>query len=378
MVELVMIFLPLTMLLIKKVFKFKRNEFFNYLKTKTTNIASKNDKEVFILITLLSVIAIGSVIYTFYKIGLENNPILNMIKGANGTELDKLRIKAGREFSGNVYIRNIFAIAMTPFLSYIAYIYFRIQKNKNWFILFSVLFLSSILISFYDLQKAQILRYLVTFIIINIYFGDKINIKQVIIYGLVASLAIIFMYTFISEVPLENIFTFKSGPLNRIFLSQSMSVFLHYEVFTYRTSFLNGASFPRLISQNIFGVNHMRSGRSVMISLRPKKVLEGTAGVYNGLFIGEAYANFGFLGVIFSIIYIGAFLYFIHLFFVRSNKNPVTIALYAYFTINYERILNGGFIDFIYSPVMLFLVLLSIAIIISSRLLNRFIVAEKL
>lgn len=372
MVQTVMIFLPLTMLLFKRLLKVKKKEFFNYLNSNVSNIISKEDKEVFIIISLLSFISIGSIIYTYYKIGLSNNPILNLIKGASSIELAQLRTKAGRGFSGNVYIKNIFALALTPFLSYISYIYFRIQKNKKWFTIFILLFISSILIVFYDLQKAPVLRYLITFIIINIYFGDKINLKQVLIYGFSGVIAIIIMYVFISGESLGNIFTFRSGPLNRILLSQSMSVFLHYEVFTYRGHFIGGASFPSIISENIFGLNHLRSARWIMIILRPKLVKEGIAGVYNGLFVGEAYANFGLLGVAFSIIYVGLFLYLIHVYFIRHKKNAITLALYAYLTINYEGILHGGFVDFIYSPVMLFIVLVSIAIIVSSKIMKRY------
>lgn len=371
-VQAVMILMPLSMLLIKKTLKVKDQEFFDYLATNPKNISSNSDSEVFLIVTILSIVSVLSIGYTFYVIGLENNPIINMILGASSDKLARLRILAGREFTGNVYIRNIFAITMTPFLSYIAYIYLRIKRNKKWFVLFSILFISSLIITFYDLQKAQILNYFLTLIVINIYMGDKIKLKQLFIYASIAGIVIVLMYIFISGESISRILSFNSGPLNRIFLTQSMSIFLHYEVFTYIHPLLLGASFPSIISESLLGLEYERSARVVMETLRPDFVEQGIVGVYNGLFAGEAYANFSWIGIIFSIVYVGIFIYIMYIVFLRIKKTPVTIALYAYFTILYRKTIHGGFVDFIFRPIAIFIVLLCIGIVISSKYIRKY------
>ena len=55
----------------------------------------------------------------------------------------------------------------------------------------------------------------------------------------------------------------------------------------------------------IFGMEQQRSARVIMEYLNPEGVVSETTGVMNSLYMAEAYANFGNLGLLLSPIIVG-------------------------------------------------------------------------
>lgn len=213
---------PIVSLIIFKIFRYDPIEHEEYLKKDT--LIHKNSNIEFIALVIASLICLLAVLYTFLKIGINNSPILNLIKGTDSETLARLRIMAGNEFPGNQYIKNIFAVALTPFISFITYIYFRKTKKKKWLALFIIMFLASNLISFYNLQKAPIIIYWVSLILLGIYYGDKIPVILVAGLFVFAVIAIILMYRFIVGLSFDQIFSLD-GPINRILLQHLLVIF---------------------------------------------------------------------------------------------------------------------------------------------------------
>lgn len=368
--QLVMILIPLSIILIEKIFGYKKNEFYIFINRETKTVLSTLDSYMFYIIVGLMTISLISIIYTFYVIGLSNIPILKLIFGASPKELARARMVAGREFKGNQYIRNIFALLLMPLLSYISYAYYKVVKSRKWKSIFIISLISSMAILSYNLEKAPIIRYLLTYIIINIYLGKNVRPRRILQAIFMAGLVIFLQYTVIAGVSSDQIFTLRSGPINRIFLSSSMPLFLHIDIFTYKHKLLEGASFPRVISEVLLGLKHKRSGRVVMELINPVGVAEGIAGVANGLFIAEAYANYGWCGIVFAIIYVGFFIGVVHILFTRAEKTPITVAMYAYLTNMLSSTIHGGFVDFLYNPVLIIIILIYLSILIFSSMLR--------
>ena len=103
-----------------------------------------------------------------------------------------------------------------------------------------------------------------------------------------------------------NFFSLSTGPMARIIMGQASTLFLHFQTFPDQIDFLNGHSFPPF-TKILFGEGEydVRSGRSVMELYNPTAVENGTAGVMSTAFIGEAYANFGYTGLIIAPIIVG-------------------------------------------------------------------------
>ncbi|MBS4190234.1 oligosaccharide repeat unit polymerase [Bacillus sp. FJAT-49705] len=352
-VSFVMVVLPLTMLGVSKLANFNaKREFADYLKKPVANTFNQKN-EFYLLFLGISIISMLAVAYTLLK--TNQVPLFELLKG-NFDELGKLRIDAARNFNGNVLIRNIFAIALTPLLSLIAYVYTVKTKQLKWFFLFLALFGSAILISIYDLSKSPIFFYIIMFIFVRIYIGKTVLTRgKIIALSAIGAVAIVFMYVFIQGVKdIDAFLSYSSGPIGRIILAQIAPTFLHFDIFGDSIPFLHGSSLPSIIT-GWFDVEQVRSARLVMANVFPNRIADGTGGVLNTLFIAEAYANFGYLGVIFGTIYVGIFVQLLYIIFIRLPKNPIFLCLFIYFSINIPRTLVGGFADFLFNPIWLFI-----------------------
>lgn len=362
----IMILFPLTMFIISKIVGFNSTQEFNdYFKKPINNLfdIKTEFRYIFFLMSFISVLA---VLYTLLK--TPTIPLIELLKGSSGEELARLRIDAGSNFSGNVLIKNIFAIALTPLLSLIAYIYSVKTNDQKWKIIFLCLFFSSIIINVYDLSKSPILFYLLMFFLARIYMGKtKLSWRNIAVFSIFSILILLIMYTVVFDVrDMGNFLSYSSGPIGRIILAQVSPLFLHLGYFGDVIPFLDGRSLPSMFL-GLFDMEQVRSAKIVMEHSFPQNVENGTAGVLNTLYAGEAFANFGYLGIILGTVYIATFVQIIYIIFIRLPKNPIYLSLFIYFTINIPRALVGGFTDFLFNPLWVILVSLLVGILLFIR-----------
>ncbi|MBG9544698.1 hypothetical protein ABE29_18610 [Cytobacillus firmus] len=367
---LVMILFPLVMMLITKLSNFDAKEEFNEYLSKDISLPFKEKNEFFLIFLMLSGISMLSILYTLWKAPVI--PILEVALGNSEYSPGELRIMAQREFGGNVLIRNIFAIALTPLLSLIAYVYAVRTGQVKWKLLYLSLFAGAILINIYDLAKSPVFFYLIMFLLLSLYIGViRFNVRRLVLWGMLGAAALVSMYIVIQGVTdIGSYLSYNSGPVGRLIFAQIAPTFLHFDLYGSLLPFLNGKSLP--IITDLFDMDHVRSARVVMETVFPEKVEAGTAGVLNTLYIAEAYANFGYLGVVVSTIYIAALVQILYIVFVRLPKNPVFLCLFIYFTINIPRTLVGGFADFLFNPIWVLMTGLFVGILLFIRLRLHF------
>ncbi|MBG9548306.1 oligosaccharide repeat unit polymerase [Cytobacillus firmus] len=363
---LVMFLFPLVMMLISKLSNFDAKEEFNSYLAKDISLPFKEKNEFFLIFLMLSGISMLSIFYTLWKAPVI--PILEVALGNSEYSPGELRIMAQREFGGNVLIRNIFAIALTPLLSLIAYVYAVRTGQVKWKLLYLSLFAGAILINIYDLAKSPVFFYLIMFLLLSLYIGViRFTVRRLVLWGMLGAAALISMYIVIQGVTdIGSYLSYNSGPVGRLIFAQIAPTFLHFDIYGNILPFLNGKSLP--IITDLFDMDQVRSARVVMETVFPEKVEAGTAGVLNTLFIAEAYANFGYLGVIVSTIYIAALVQILYIVLIRLPKNPVFLCLFIYFTINIPRTLVGGFADFLFNPIWVLMTGLFVGILIFIRL----------
>jgi oligosaccharide repeat unit polymerase len=360
----IMIFLPLSMFVVSKILGFKADKEFTRYIHSPISVKPSDNRDFFYIISFLSFISVLSIIYTFIK--LDHIPILELFKGSS--DLGVLRIEASRGFKGNEYIRNIFAIGLTPILSFIAYSYATISHSRRWRALFIVLFFLSILMNVYDLQKAPVFFYFLMFIILNIYLGKFVlNVKRILVIGLTGVVLLVIMYVYIQGVTAPDQFlSYNTGPVGRMILSQISPFFLHLDLFGDRIPFLHGRSLPNILL-HLYDFEQVRSARETMEYVYPEKVAEGIAGVLNTIFAGEAYANFGMAGILIGTIYIGVFVQVMYISFIRLKKHPVSLSVFMYFTVTIPRVMVGGFVDFVFNPFWILLLVLFIGLLVLQK-----------
>ncbi|WP_240035299.1 O-antigen polymerase [Neobacillus notoginsengisoli] len=366
-ISFVMLVFPLVMYLLSKLVGFDaKKEYSSYLEKEVVlPFAGKN--EFFLLFFLISFVSLAAIAYTVLKTA--HIPIFELILNRTGMSPGELRIDAQRNFGGNVLIRNIFAIALTPILSLIAYVYAAKTKDPKWQVLSAALFMGAIFISVYDLAKSPIFFYFIMFMLLRLYIGKmRFTWKKLAGWGFLGAGLLILMYVFIQGATnVQTYLSYNSGPIGRLIFAQIAPTFLHFDTFSEAIPFLHGRSLPSSLI-GLFDIEQVRSARLVMERVFPEKVAEGTAGVLNTLFIAEAYANFGYLGVVAGTVYVAAIVQAVYISFLRLPKNPVFLSLFVYFTINIPRTLVGGFVDFIFNPIWMMITVFFIGLLVFIRL----------
>ena len=218
--------------------------FDSYSRRKITPLVSKKDSYLKLMLLCLSLISVFSVIYTFKSLGMI--PIFSIIRGESAKVLAKLRIDASSGFQGNVYIRNIFAITLTPILSYIAFAYYKMTKSKKDLIWFMVMFCAGVMISTYDLSKSPLIFYLLGFLLLKILIDGEVSKKFLVAAGFFFVGVLIAAYISIMGFEIDKIYTLflspNTGITGRIILSQSAGTFFSFDIFPSR-SFRDGNGF---------------------------------------------------------------------------------------------------------------------------------------
>ena len=173
-----MIAMPTGMLIAKKIFNITSIKFLlrRYIKSPISNYISVKDNYIRILLYILSGFSFLVVIYTIITVG--GSGLQSILYSVDPEVLARQRIEAGREFGGNIYLRNIFGITLTPILTYIAYAYWKITKSRNDLMWFLLLLLLSLIITTYNLEKSPIFTFLIGFSLINVLIKGNIKTKK--------------------------------------------------------------------------------------------------------------------------------------------------------------------------------------------------------
>lgn len=343
-----MIMLPLVILIFNKyIFKIKdtKESYINNINQKVDLEDKEYCNRVFILVSIGLIICLVATIYVFYCIGYV--PLFKFFDSSFDFATE--RISSGRDFSGNQYIKNIIMLIITPLLSYIAYIYMRTTGEKKWKILFGISFILCIFVKTYNFEKAPIIYYICFFFVIEVMLGKTAKLKKILPYIITACILVVVMYITVGGYT-GKLFTLSSGPLSRLMISQAGTLMLHFDAFPEKIPYLEGHSFPPF-TKVLFGEGEydIRSGREVMELYNPTAVENGTAGVMSTMFVGEAYANFGFIGVAVAPIIVGIIFSSILCVYLKSKKTPLNIILYLECFIIFTNVLQAGFIDFFYN-----------------------------
>lgn len=362
----VAIILPLTIILVSKVFKINiSNSYCNYL---DENISSDFEEEMFLITLISAIICIILTIYMFYRMG--EVPLLKIFF-KKGNNLSHIRGEIAAKQSMNPYIQNLIILGITPILSIIAYIYAKITKKRKWVIIFGVLFIACIFIKTYNGAKSPIIFYLITFLFIEVVINGSISLKKIFALGGSAVLILLLMYiksgySFYGGVDIYN------GPIGRTIFTQIGTLFLHVDLFPRHIPFLHGRSLSPTILNLFFNhINHIRSGKIVMEFYSPLRVYEGTAGVMNSMFIGEAYANFGIIGSLLSVVYVGILIGGVYLLFIKLKKTPINVVAYILVLSTFSTAFEGGFADYVYNFNLMFNIAFIYLIYIGSMFMNK-------
>ncbi len=367
-IQYTMIAMPLSMLFINYLHGRKSNiRFFHtYINSPVVTITSKKDSYILFPLYLCSFLSLATVIYTFAL--MKEIPIYRAFQGVDTQTLALLRMETFMKFEGSETARKLLGVTLTPILSYVAYGYWRLTKLRIHLLWFLTMFVLSFFILTYNIAKAPFIFYIMGFLFLNVLTNGYIR-KRTFFYLISFSAALIIMayFIFMGVSNFEKLFEIM---WHRILLGQVMGTFLSFEYFPAMHDYIGFSSFLRFLPPALGLDTSERAFRVIMEIMNPGAVADGTAGVVTSLYIQEAWANFGILGVIIAPLYVGMFVQIVYLYLLKFKKTPLSIGVLAY--LSYKMPITSGFYHFIFDDALMFIFVFFIMVYVTALTLKKF------
>ncbi len=292
---------------------------------KITSSSEFDVRSMSIFLYMIVLLDILLCIYIYF--GLNEIPLVELLSG----DIKKaaiLRIQNAESFEGVNAIYNVFAKYYIPSVALVLFFVHKIMSYPcKWLYRLSVIL--AVLFLLHDTQKAPILDFILTIILIQIFVnGFK---KKYLIYVLYIIIASVLLYSFAKGIGFDQIEYLFYRVGRRIFISQIGGLFLSFEYFPAFETFqytLQGA--PEILL-NILGLEDINSAKDIMIRL------EGNAlelGVMNSHYMSGAWASYGYLGFILGPLIVSLNYFMIHkLLFAYKRYLFIGIPLYFLFVV---------------------------------------------
>jgi len=219
--------------------------------------------------------------------------------------------------------------------TYISFIYAYLKKTWKWKILFVSFFILSLLIVLIPGTKIRIIFFFAELILIKFFLDfqkwvalrrsiRKLYFKYIAL-GLVIIVPLLFiLFGLFTEKP----FWVTKTILKRVFLSQIEGLYHILNLYPERLDFLYGRGFAN--PGGILSYEPIFVGEQIAEYLVPGAVEAKTFLGMNTIFSGDAYANFGWLGTILSIIIAGTIIQTMNILFIKYfKKNAITLSVYV-------------------------------------------------
>ena len=363
--------LPTVMIFVFKVMKFDPKIQYEVFLNEPIENDSGENRVIFILICCMGVIQISALIVLLSKIGYI--PLIKLFFHEVEFQLDiERQHNAALEIMGIPYIKSIVVLMGIPIISYITSAYALVTREKKWILIAIIYFIASIIVKTYDFSKSPVIFHFFVYLLIYIYYRKGIKNKYLFGFGISMCAVLIVYYRMFGYN--GSFLDIYNGILGRTFFTQFGTLCYHFDLFPNIFPYLKGRSlYPTVLK--IIGQNpeqHMRSAKIVMEYYGSEHIYEGTGGVMNACFLGEAYANWGWIGVMASIIWVGIVISMLFILMLKIKKNPATLAFCAVLTQNVGNMTQTGFVDFIYNSSIILIVLGFLSIIYLKNIIRLF------
>lgn len=375
-VSYVMIALPAGMLMAKRLIGVKsaRRLFNKYCRRPLVPLQSRRDSALRMILYALTLLCLGVTGYTYHVLGLDTFRVV--MTADNPVDLLILRTRISADFPGNVYVKNIIGMSLTPILSYVALAYFVMTRRRSDLMWFILLLACTLLMLFHNLTKSGIPFYLLGFAPLYVVVKGPLRIRTLGLIGAVSGLTLFGLYAFLvrNVDPAYHLSPLRQGLVGRVVVSQVSSLYRHFDIFPEEHDHIGGRSLSRPLSR-LTGTGHVpRSGRIVLERTRATWIEQGYGGVLNTIFIGEAWANFGWMGLLLSPLWVGFVIGILFLTLLRLPKTPLLVGVLAYLSVRSS--VGAGINDYLYHPVLWVTLMILIGAVWAAQVLRASTLSE--
>lgn len=319
-------------------------------------IRKLSQKEFFILIVLM----IFSFIVLFIYLSKIQKIALFVALSGNIADAKLARSMMGNDFGGKYHWYHLIMHHLFNIVTFALFSAYLLTRKKIILLFFIISFLGSSFSAVMATEKGPFASILIGLLLVYTLtiLKRKVPIKIIIIFliALFSSLTIFYIYFMGSE----NVVSAIGSILSRALAGSIQPAYYYLEFFPEHQEFLMGRSFPN--PGGILPIEPYRITVEVMNWVHPND--KGIVGSMPTVFWAEAYANFGFFGVLFIPFVVGLLIYIVYYLFDKIENTPIKIGFYVWTMQHFKTISVTGFSGFLidfYLIALTFIIITAIA-----------------
>ena len=359
-----LIAMPLSMILINRIVNIDVKELFErYIKSPLEIHGSALNNKLFLLsITIFSGLVLAYIFYhteriALYTLLVEHDP--------EQASID--RITSRLNFGGLSHVKNLLGLLLMPIFCYYTYIMMRRKKQLFYIVIFIINFFLSLLLIAHDTQKAPIAFFMIGFWIVEVFISKDLSIRKLLVFIAVPVILLLTGYVLTSDKGFDQILRFNSAFYGRTFLTNYFAFPLSLDIFPdIITEPTYAVGLPGSLA-DWMGLNTVESARLLKMYIDPETIQSGKGNLYSGYYMAEAWANYGYLGLIIAPFIVGLILQTVHLFLLTNPKRPLILAFYTGLSVKW--VVSSGFVNFFYLKLLIWPIILYV---VTNLILNLF------
>lgn len=293
---------------------------------------------------LLFLFLVSIIVLYLYINRIERVALFTAIRDGVG-EAKVARSEMTNAFEGRYHWYRLFFSTILPFISYAFWSNWLITRKRIFFFFFFLAFTVSSFAALMSTQKAPFAFFIIGLYITYILTCKKGRISKKSIAYLLIPLILVLTCMYMFFMGKKDWFDGLNAAFNRTITGQIAPAAFYLEVFPHQIEFLYGRTFPN--PGGIFPFEPFRADRELMELKFPHLKNVGIIGSMPTVFWGEAYINFGFWGVFFVPIIMGAWIWILAIIIDKLPDKPTTIAFSISAILHFKDLALGNFSRFV-------------------------------
>ena len=334
------------------------NLFFNSKKIAinrcSTILVEKSD--IFAINTLM---VVSVILFIYYIYSTYPSPLGLALSGGDAVAIASRRIQVTKDLSqiANTYL--IYTGMLLVVLVSYAYVAICYVNNKYYLVKWVSIFIACVYLLLNG-EKAPLVYYIIGLFVAS-HFARGSEKKISLMFVLLSVLIVFLIYYILVSQDVNKIVMLI---LDRVFIAQLIAVYLSLEHY----SPIGDIGFSSLsnILTKILSLDTAEPASAVLMSVYYPEMLELGGWNVNGIYIHEAWANFGLLGVILAPFVVGVQNGLFYGFVLSVKKRPFVVSIYSYATVKCTYYLTSFNAYFYHSDWVLFFIVISLYFMIKA------------
>lgn len=276
-------------------------------------------------------------------------------------QASKARSMMGNNFSGKYHWYSLIMHDLLNMISFGFYAFYLVYKRIIYLLLFVTSFILSSITALMAIEKGPFAFYLMGLflVVVILKHNGRYPIKKMFaFFGVLLSFLIA---SYINFMGAEDFSGALTSIISRAFAGSVEPAYHYLKFFPHHQDFILGRSFPN--PGGFLEFEPYRLTVEVNNWVHPDLSSLGIVGSMPTVFWGEAYANFGFLGIPVIAFLVGILVQTIDYLFSFFSDSPVKVGFYVWMLLHYKDLAITGFTGFIIDFYLIFVFLFFLLII---------------